>query len=96
MFWVTKVDKEGLPVWLGNGITKLNTRAGITHVDLALSGDVTLHPLRVPTVLRLEGHVQFSTDDATRPTSASPSDARRSAKLWAALVVRLSPRIVTW
>src|SRR5437879_2997769 len=67
------------------------TRAGITHVDLALSGDVTLHPLRVPTVLRLEGHVQFSTDDATRPTSASPSDARRSAKLWAALVVQLSP-----
>jgi hypothetical protein len=72
------------------------TRAGITHVDLAVSSDVTLHPLHVPTVLRLEGHVQFNTDDSTRPTSADPSDARRSAKLWAALALRLSPRIVSW
>src|SRR5881628_2698136 len=72
------------------------TRAGVTHVDLSVSTDVTLHPLRVPTMLRLEGHAQFSTDDATRPTSASPSDARRSAKLWAALALRLSPRIVSW
>jgi len=71
-------------------------RAGVTHLDLALSGDVTLHPLRVPTVLRLEGHVQFSTDDATRPTSARPSDARRSGKLWAGLALRLSPPIVSW
>ena len=72
------------------------TRAGITHVDLSASGDVTLHPLRVPTVVRLEGHVQFSADDATRLSSASPSDARRSAKLWAALALRLTPRIVSW
>lgn len=71
-------------------------RAGVTHVDLALSGDVTLRPLRVPTVLRLEGHVQFNTDDATRPTSADPSNARRSVKLWAALALRLSPPIVSW
>jgi len=72
------------------------TRAGVTHVDLSVSTDVTLRPLRVPTVLRLEGHAQFSTDDATRPTSASPSDARRSAKLWAALALRLSPPVVSW
>jgi hypothetical protein len=72
------------------------TRAGVTHVDLSVSTDVTLHPLRVATVLRLEGHAQFSTDDATRPASASPSDARRSAKLWAALALRLSPPIVSW
>jgi len=71
-------------------------RAGVTHVDFAASSDITLHPLRVPTVLRLEGHLQFSTDDATRPTSARPSDARRSGKLWAALALRLSPRIVSW
>jgi hypothetical protein len=72
------------------------TRAGITHVDLAVSSDVTLHPVHVPTVLRVEGHVQFSTDDSTRPSSANPSDVRRSAKLWAALALRLSPRIVSW
>jgi len=72
------------------------TRAGVTHLDLSASGDVTLHPLHVPTVLRLEGHVQFSTDDATRPSSADPSAGRRSAKLWAALGLRLSPRIVSW
>src|SRR5439155_562988 len=56
-------------------------RAGVTHMDLAVSTDLTLRPLRVPTVLRFEGHVQFSTDDATRPSSARPSDARRSGKL---------------
>jgi len=72
------------------------TRAGVTHVDLSASGDVTLRPLHVPTVLRLEGHVQFSTDDATRPSSADPSAGRRSAKLWAALALSLSPRIVSW
>ena len=71
-------------------------RAGVTHMDLAVSTDVTLRPLRVPTVLRFEGHVQFSTDDATRPSSARPSDARRSGKLWAALALRLSPPIVSW
>ena len=71
-------------------------RAGVTHVDFAASTDVTLRPLRVPTVLRLEGHVQFSSDDATRPTSARPSDARRGDKLWAALALRLSPRVVSW
>ena len=71
-------------------------RAGVTHMDFAVSTDVTLRPLRVPTVLRFEGHLQFSTDDATRPTSARPSDARRSGKLWAALAVRLSPPIVSW
>ena len=71
-------------------------RAGVTHVDFSASTDLTLRPLRVPTVLRLEGHVQFSTDDATRPTSARPSDARRSGKLWAALALRLSPSIVSW
>jgi hypothetical protein len=71
-------------------------RAGVTHVDFAASSEITLRPLRVPTVLRLEGHVQFSTDDATRPTSARPSDARRGGKLWAALALRLSPRIVSW
>jgi hypothetical protein len=71
-------------------------RAGVTHVDLAVSSDVTLRPLRVPTVLRLEGHVQFSTDGATRATSARPSDALRSVKLWAALALRLSPPIVSW
>ncbi len=71
-------------------------RAGVTHVDFSASTDLTLRPLRVPTVLRLEGHVQFSTDDATRPTSARPSDARRSGKLWAALALRLSPPIVSW
>jgi hypothetical protein len=71
-------------------------RAGVTHLDLALSGDVTLHPLRVPTVLRLEGHAQFNTDEATRPTSASPGDARRSLKLWAALALRVSRSIVSW
>ena len=71
-------------------------RAGVTHVDFAASSDVTLRPLRVPTVLRLEGHVQFSTDDATRPTSARPSEARRSGKLWAALALRFFPTIVSW
>jgi Bacterial protein of unknown function (Gcw_chp) len=71
-------------------------RAGVTHVDLSMSGDVTLHPLHVATVLRIEGHVQFNADDATRPASAAPNDARRSAKLWAALALRLSPRIVSW
>ena len=71
-------------------------RAGVTHVDLAVSTDVKLRPLRVPTVLRLGGHAQFSTDDATRPTSARPSDARRSVKLWAALALRLSGPIVSW
>ena len=71
-------------------------RAGVTHLDFAVSTDLTLRPLTVPTVLRLEGHVQFSTDDATRPTSARPSDARRSGKLWAALALRLSPPIVSW
>jgi len=71
-------------------------RAGVTHVDFAASTDVTLRPLHVPTVLRLEGHVQFSTDDATRPSSARPSDARRSGKLWVALALRLSPPIVSW
>lgn len=72
------------------------SRAGVTHVDLAVSTDVTLHPLRVPTVLRLEGHAQVSTDDATRPTSASPADAQRSVKLWAALALRVSARIASW
>ena len=71
-------------------------RAGVTHLDLGVSTDVALRPLRMPTVLRLEGHVQFSTDDATRPTSARPSDARRSGKLWAALALRLTPGIVSW
>ena len=71
-------------------------RAGVTHVDFAASSDLTLRPLRVPTVLRLEGHVQFSTDDATRPTSARPSEARRSGKLWAALALRFFPPIVSW
>ena len=71
-------------------------RAGVTHVDFAASSDLTLRPLRVPTVLRLEGHVQFSTDDATRPTSARPSEARRSGKLWAALALRFFPSIVSW
>ena len=71
-------------------------RAGVTHVDFAASSDVTLRPLRVPTVLRLEGHVQFSTDDATRPTSARPNEARRSGKLWAALALRFFPPIVSW
>ena len=71
-------------------------RAGVTHMDLAVSTDVTLRPLRVPTVLRFEGHVQFSTDDATRPSSARPSDARRSGKLWAALALRLSPPVMSW
>lgn len=71
-------------------------RAGVTHLDLAMSTDVTLHPLRVPTVLRLEGHVQASIDDATRPTTADLADARRSVKLWAALALRLSPRLVSW
>jgi len=71
-------------------------RAGVTHVDLAVSGDVTLHPLGVATVFRLEGHTQFSADDATRPTSASPDDARRSIKLWAALALRMSGPIVSW
>jgi len=40
--------------------------------------------------------VQFSTDDATRPSSADPSAGRRSGKLWAALALSLSPRIVSW
>jgi hypothetical protein len=71
-------------------------RAGVTHVDFAVSTDVTLRPLRVPTVLRFEGHVQFSTDEATRPTSARPSAARRSGKLWAALALRFFPPIVSW
>lgn len=71
-------------------------RAGVTHVDLSASGDVTLHPLHLPTVLRVEGHAQFSTDDATRPTSASPSDARRSVKLWATLSLRLTRPVVSW
>ena len=71
-------------------------RAGVTHVDLAVSGDLTLHPLGVPTVLRIEGHTQFSADPATRPTTADPSDARRSVKRWAALALRLSPAIVSW
>jgi len=71
-------------------------RAGVTHADFAVSTDVTLRPLHVPTVLRLEGHLQFSTDDATRPSSARPSDAGRSGKLWAALALRLSPPIVSW
>ena len=71
-------------------------RAGVTHLDLAVSTDVTLRPLRMPTVLRLEGHVQFSTDNATRPISARPSDAGRSGKLWAALSLRLTPGIVSW
>jgi len=71
-------------------------RAGVTHLDLAVSTDVTLHPLRVTTVLRLEGHAQFSADNATRPINASPSDAGRSVKLWAALALRLSGPIVSW
>ena len=71
-------------------------RAGVTHLDLAVSTDVTVRPLRMPTVLRLEGHVQFSTDNATRPISARPSDAGRSGKLWAALSLRLTPGIVSW
>src|SRR5881296_2013395 len=71
-------------------------RAGVTHVDLAVSGDLTLHPLGVLTVLRIEGHTQFSADPATRPTTADPSDARRSVKRWAALALRLSPAIVSW
>ena len=71
-------------------------RAGVTHVDLAVSGDVTFHPLGVATVFRLEGHTQFSADDATRPTSASRDDARRSIKLWAALALRMSGPIVSW
>ena len=71
-------------------------RAGVTHLDLAVSTDVTLRPLRMPTVLRLEGHVQFSTDNATRPISARPSDSGRSGKLWAALSLRLTPGIVSW
>jgi len=71
-------------------------RSGVTHVDFATSTDVTLRPLGIPTVLRLEGHVQFSNDDATRPTSARPNEVRRSGKLWAALAVRLSPPIVSW
>src|SRR6058998_1111884 len=71
-------------------------RAGVTHLDFAVSTDVTLRPLRVPTVLRFEGHVQFSTDNATRPISARPSDAGRSGKLWAALSLRLTPGIVSW
>jgi len=71
-------------------------RAGVTHLDFAVSTDVTLRPLRVPTVLRLEGHVQFSTDNATRPMSARPSDAGRSGKLWSALSLRLTPGIVSW
>lgn len=70
-------------------------RAGVTHVDLAVSADVTLRPRRVPTVVRLEGHAQFSADDATRPTSAGLGDARRSLKLWAALALRLSGPILS-
>ena len=73
-----------------------NPLAGVTHLDLAVSTDVTLRPLRMPTVLRLEGHVQFSTDNATRPISARPSDSGRSGKLWAALSLRLTPGIVSW
>src|SRR5207245_1760464 len=71
-------------------------RAGVTHMDLAVSTDLTLRPFRMPTVLRLEGHVQFSTDNATRPISARPSDAGRSGGLWAALSLRLTPGIVSW
>ena len=71
-------------------------RAGVTHVDFAVSSDITLRPLGMPTGLRLEGHAQFSTDDATRPTSASPRDARRSGKMWAAVSLRLTPGIVAW
>ena len=71
-------------------------RAGVTHVDFAVSSDITLRPLGMPTVLRLEGHAQFSTDDATRPTSASPRDAGRSGKMWAAVGLRLTPGIVSW
>jgi len=71
-------------------------RAGVTHVDFAMSGDLSLHPVGVATVLRIEGHTQFSADPATRPTTADPSDARRSVKLWAALALRLTPAIVSW
>ncbi len=71
-------------------------RAGVTHVDFAVSSDITLRPLGMPTGLRLEGHAQFSTDDATRPTSASPRDAGRSGKMWATVSLRLTPGIVSW
>lgn len=69
-------------------------RDGVTHLDLSASGDLTVHPLGLPAVIRVEGHVQFNVDDATRRTSADPSEAHRSAKLWAALALRVSGPVV--
>src|SRR2546428_551697 len=45
-------------------------RAGVTHVDFAVSSDITLRPLGMPTVLRLEGHAQFRDRKSTRLNSS--------------------------
>lgn len=71
-------------------------RGGVTHLDLAASGDLTVHALGRPAVVRLEGHVQFNADDATRRASAPTSQAGRSAKLWAALALRVSGAVISW
>lgn len=65
-------------------------RDGLTHVDLATATSVTLRPLGWPTTLSLEGHLQFSSDPLTRPTSAAPQDADRAVKLWLVSALRIA------
>jgi len=55
---VRRSDHPGRP-WVTRSARRVPTSRApaFTHVDFAASSDVTLHPLRVPTVLRLEGHL---------------------------------------
>lgn len=101
--FIALITRATLGYTLGQEVNSINptegayfARAGVTHLDLAASGDLTVRALGAPAVVRVEGHVQFNVDDATRRASADPSGAHRSAKLWAALALRFSGAVISW
>lgn len=70
--------------------------SGVTHVDFSAASDIHVSAVPLPTIIHIEGHLQASVDDRTRPTSASPNDARRSLKVWLTTSVQIAGPLLRW